>query len=105
MRKVGKDELCVFECAVLTALARIKNPVSRPALHADIETSLGHPVALRVLYAVLIKLETKGLIASWRNDVSAGTDLPRVAYFELESAGRRLLRTTQAIAGPLNRCA
>lgn len=105
MPEEGTYELCKCERAVLAALLRLRDLVSRTTLQKEIEADVGRSVSLGLFYTMLIRLEMNGLISSRLGDATARTIRYATPYFKLEQMGRRALRDADTIIGPLTSCA
>ena len=84
-----------FELMVLLALIRLGDDAYGVPISREIEQRGGREVALGSVYAVLERLEGKGLVTSRLGDATAARGGRAKRYFRVTAQGLRKVRQTQ----------
>lgn len=83
-----------FEQLVLFAILKRKQEAYGAAIRDEIEESTGREVAAGAIYVTLERLENRGLVRSHWGEPTATRGGRRRRYYELQSAGARVLEQT-----------
>ena len=86
-----------FEVLVLMAVLRLESSGYAPTIRAEIERRTGRKVARGAVYVTLIRLESKGLLASRTDDESEAGGRPRRYYRVLPKGLNAVRRTLTAL--------
>jgi len=84
-----------FELIVVLALIRLGDDAEGVPISREIEKRSGREVSLGSVYAVLERLEEKGLVSSKLGEPTAERGGRAKRYFEITSDGVREVRQTQ----------
>jgi PadR family transcriptional regulator PadR len=89
--------LGAFDLMIMLALMRLGEPAYGVPIAREIEDASGRVVALATLYAVLARLEKKGLISSHLGEPTAERGGRAKRYFRVTARGLREVRDTQRV--------
>jgi DNA-binding PadR family transcriptional regulator len=89
--------LGAFDLLIMLALMRLGVPAYGVPIAREIEDASGRVIALATLYAVLARLEKKGLIASHLGEPTAERGGRAKRYFRVTAKGLREVRDTQRV--------
>src|ERR1700737_630569 len=89
--------LGAFDLMIMLALMRLGEPAYGVPISREIEDASGRVVALATLYAVLARLEKRGLISSQLGEPTAERGGRAKRYFRVTARGLREVRDTQQV--------
>lgn len=89
--------LGTFDLMIMLALMRLDEPAYGVPIAREIEDASGRVVALATLYAVLARLEKKGLISSQLGEPTAERGGRAKRYFHVTARGLREVRDAQRV--------
>jgi len=96
---VKPDSLGQFEQLVLTAILGLREDAYGVTIHSKVE-ELARPkaVSLGAVYVTLVRLEDKGLIASWLSDPTPERGGRAKRCYRIEALGERALQESAVTA-------
>jgi DNA-binding PadR family transcriptional regulator len=89
--------LGAFDLMIMLALMRLGEPAYGVPIAREIEDASGRVVALATLYAVLARLEKRGLISSRLGEPTAERGGRAKRYFRVTARGVREVRDTRRV--------
>lgn len=88
---MGKNYLGEFEELILTVVGILGDEAYGNAIVEEIKTQLGRKVNLSAVHITLYRMEDKGLVKSHYGGATAKRGGRRKRYFQITSAGLRIL--------------
>ncbi len=92
-----KDTLGEFEQVVMLAVVRLGGDGYGVTIRREIEQRTGRRASLGAVYATLVRLEAKGLIASREGEATSVRGGRARRHYGLRPAGARALRASRAM--------
>ena len=86
-----------LEQIVLLAALRLGEDAYGMTVRREIETRAGRDISIGAVYATLERLESKGLVTSFKGEPTAKRGGRAKKYFRVTGAGERALRKSQEV--------
>jgi DNA-binding PadR family transcriptional regulator len=88
-----------FEQLVLLALMRLGKDAYGVSVQEEIERRSGRPVSAGTVYRALLRLESKGLVASWEGEPTPERGGRRKRHYRVLPEGRQAVGDSLAVLG------